>query len=51
MERRVVCRMQVAIDGAAATMEYGGTIYRFCSAACASVFAKAPANYVAPASR
>ena len=42
-----VCRMQVAIDRAAATMEYGGTLYRFCSPACARAFASAPGKYVA----
>ncbi len=41
-----VCRMQVAIDRAAATFTYAGTTYRFCSLECARVFANASEVYV-----
>ena len=51
-ERRVaatidpVCRMQVAIDRAAATAVHRGATYRFCSNDCALTFARAPELYV-----
>ena len=51
-ERRVatvidpVCRMQIQIARAAATVNFGGTGYSFCSLKCARDFANAPENYV-----
>jgi len=41
-----VCRMQVAIDRAAATIVHGTVTYGFCSLKCAGDFAKAPELYV-----
>lgn len=41
-----VCRMQVAVDGAAATIVHDGVIYRFCSTECARLFSDAPGLYV-----
>ena len=41
-----VCRMQVEVDRAAATIAYAGTTYRFCSLECSRIFAKAPELYV-----
>ena len=52
-ERRVatvtdpVCRMQVTVDGATATIVHEGTTYRFCSAECARLFSEAPGLYAA----
>ena len=52
-ERRVastldpVCRMQVAIDRAAATFAHGGQSYRFCSSECARAFSEAPGRFLA----
>lgn len=40
-----VCRMQVAADSAVATIAHGSTLYRFCSQACARVFAAAPERF------
>jgi class 3 adenylate cyclase len=40
-----VCRMQVAIDRAAAEIAHEGVTYRFCSAECARTFAQAPGLY------
>jgi adenylate cyclase len=42
-----VCRMQVEVDRAAATIAYAGATYRFCSLECSRIFAKAPDLYVA----
>jgi len=50
-ERRIrngidpVCRMQVEIARAVATIAYAGTTYHFCSLKCAGDFAKAPELY------
>ena len=41
-----VCRMQVRIDAAAATIVHDGAAYYFCSAECARLFAEAPGLYV-----
>jgi len=41
-----VCRMQIAIDRAAATIAHAGTTYRFCSLKCAGDFANAQHLYV-----
>ena len=41
-----VCRMQVAVDGAAATIVHEGVTYRFCSPECARLFSDAPGLYV-----
>ena len=41
-----VCGMTVDPKSAAATAEYGGTTYYFCSAHCASSFDADPASYV-----
>ncbi len=40
-----VCRMQVAIERAAAATEHAGTTYRFCSRECARRFALSPELY------
>ena len=40
-----VCRMQVAIDRAAATIAHGGAAYRFFSTECARAFAQASGLY------
>ena len=40
-----VCRMQVPIDRAAATLVHREVTYRFCSRKCAQEFAKAPEIY------
>jgi adenylate cyclase len=40
-----VCRMQVEVDHAAATVEHGGRSYWFCSAHCAHAFSEAPGLY------
>lgn len=40
-----VCRMQVRIERAVATIAYGETTYHFCSLECARVFANAPDAY------
>jgi YHS domain-containing protein len=37
--------MQVTSDGAATTIAHEGVTYRFCSAACARLFADAPGLY------
>jgi YHS domain-containing protein len=45
-----VCRMQVAVNGAAATIVHEGVTYRFCSTECARLFSETPGLYVrAPA--
>jgi adenylate cyclase len=41
-----VCRMQVAVDGAAATIVHEGVTYRFCSPECAHLFSDGPGLYV-----
>lgn len=41
-----VCKMQVAANLAAVTIEHAGATYRFCSAECARAFARAPELYV-----
>ena len=41
-----VCRMQVAIDGAAATSVHNGVTYEFCSTECARLFSDAPSAYI-----
>ena len=52
MERRArsavdpVCRMQVEVDSAAATVEHAGTPYYFCSKHCAHAFSEEPGLYV-----
>ncbi len=40
-----VCRMQVPVERAVATIVHGGTTYRFCSLACARTFTGAPDVY------
>lgn len=45
----LVCRMKVEVDHAAATVDYGGKTYRFCSPHCAQVFAAAPGLYTGQA--
>ena len=42
-----VCRMQVEVSRAAATIAYAGTTYCFCSLECSRIFAKTPELYVA----
>jgi adenylate cyclase len=42
-----VCRMQVEVDRAAATIAYAGSTYCFCSLECSRIFAQAPELYVA----
>ena len=42
-----VCRMQVEVERAAATIDYAGMTYRFCSLECSRTFAQAPDLYVA----
>jgi YHS domain-containing protein len=41
-----VCRMQVTIEGAAATIVHEGIMYQFCSTECARLFSDAPACIV-----
>jgi len=41
-----VCRMQVAVDGAVATIVHEGVAYRFCSPECAHLFSDGPGLYV-----
>lgn len=41
-----VCRMQVEIGRAAASIPFGGATYHFCSAECASLFAAGPERYL-----
>ena len=41
-----VCRMQVEIRRAVATVEYAGTTYHFCSTECARAFSESPDLYV-----
>lgn len=43
-----VCRMQVAVDAAAAEITHSGTVYYFCSGHCARVFSAEPGLYVGP---
>ena len=43
-----VCRMQVTMGAAAATILHGKATYHFCSAECARLFSDAPGLYVAP---
>jgi adenylate cyclase len=43
-----VCRMQVAVDRAAATIVHEGVAYRFCSTECARLFSESPGLYVGP---
>jgi YHS domain-containing protein len=45
MEKDVVCQMTVETD-TAATSEYRGKKYYFCSAACKSKFDAAPDSYI-----
>jgi adenylate cyclase len=40
-----VCRMQVEVDSAAATVEHGGRSYWFCSSHCAREFSATPGLY------
>ncbi len=40
-----VCRMQVEVDHAAASVPNGGVTYHFCSAGCAEMFSQAPELY------
>lgn len=44
-----VCGMTVSVEGAAATAEYGGATYVFCSAHCRATFLGEPARYAAAA--
>ena len=46
MEKDVVCGMQVDPAKAAATSEYNGKTYYFCSKACKVKFDANPAQYV-----
>jgi class 3 adenylate cyclase/YHS domain-containing protein len=41
-----VCRMQVTIEGAAATIVHEGILYQFCSTECARLFSDTPGAYV-----
>jgi YHS domain-containing protein len=41
-----VCRMQVPVDGAAATIVHEGATYSFCSTECARLFSDSPGLYV-----
>ena len=41
-----VCRMQLEIARAVATIAHAGTTYHFCSLKCAGAFANAPELYV-----
>lgn len=41
-----VCRMQVEIERAAASMPFGGATYHFCSAECAGLFSTDPERYL-----
>ena len=41
-----VCRMQVAVDDAIATIVHEGVSYRFCSLECARLFSDTPGLYV-----
>ncbi len=45
-EKDPVCGMDVDPKKAAATQEYQGTTYYFCSTGCVSSFAKEPAKYL-----
>ena len=45
MERDVVCGMQVDPAKAAATSEYNGKTYYFCSASCKAKFDANPTQY------
>lgn len=45
MARDPVCGMEVAERKAAATTEYKGTTYYFCSKSCKSAFDKEPDRY------
>jgi adenylate cyclase len=40
-----VCRMQIGQGKAAASLEYGGRTYRFCSSECARAFKESPSTY------
>ena len=42
-----VCGMRIDPDDAAATIEYGGTTYYFCSQACFDTFQANPGDYAA----
>jgi len=44
-----VCRMQVAVDGAAAAIAHAGVTYRFCSSECARLFSGSPGVYAGAA--
>ncbi len=46
MERDVVCGMQVDPAKAAATSEYNGKTYYFCSEVCKAKFDATPGQYV-----
>ncbi len=43
-----VCGMQIDPDKAEAKLEYSGATYWFCSLACRTQFAAAPAKYLSP---
>ena len=45
MERDVVCGMQVDPDKAAATSQYNGKTYYFCSMSCKQKFDANPSQY------
>lgn len=44
-----VCKMDVEPAKAAATIEYAGQVYYFCSAGCHKAFSAAPQTYVGAA--
>ena len=46
-----VCRMAVDPDHAAGRLMYEGTLYYFCTLACAGAFAQQPESFAAPARR
>ena len=48
MERDVVCGMDVDPQRAAATSQYNGKTFYFCSQACKARFDANPAQYVRP---
>jgi len=49
MMRDPVCGMQVDEKKAAATSNYRGTLYVFCSIACKNTFEKSPSKYLTQA--
>lgn len=43
-----VCGMQIKVEKAAATVEYQGKTYYFCTEACRRQFEQDPARYASP---